>query len=80
MVNGEPVALWLDPDCGASWPEDSAKSDSIVEVNNLAEAVADDFAATLIVSDRLLAFDVAHPVVTYRPPTLAAGIGVSPGR
>ena len=79
VVNGEPVALWLDLDCGASWPEDSAKSDSIVEVNNLAEAVADDFAATLIVSDRLLAFDVAHPVVTYRPRTLVAGVGCRRG-
>ena len=79
VVNGEPVALWLDPDCGASWPEDSAKSDGIVEVNSLAEAVADDFAATLIVSDRLLAVDVSHPVVAYRPPTLVAGVGCRRG-
>ena len=75
VVNGEPVALWLDPDCGASWPEDDSKSDSIVEVNNLAEAVADDFAATLMVSDRLLAVEVGHPLVLYRPPTLVAGMG-----
>ena len=79
VVNGEPVALWLDPDCGASWPEDAAKSGSIVEVNDLAEAVADDFAATLIVSDRLLAVDVARPIVTYRPRTLVAGVGCRRG-
>lgn len=79
VVNGEPVALWLDPDCGASWPEDSAKSDSIVEVNDLAEAVADDFAATLIVSDRLLPVEVGHPLVAYRPPTLVAGMGCRRG-
>ena len=79
VVNGEPVALWLDPDCGASWPEDTSKSDSIVEVNNLAEAVADDFAATLIVSDRLLQVEVGHPLVVYRPPTLVAGMGCRRG-
>ena len=79
VVNGEPVALWLDPDCGVSWPDDASKSDSIVEVIDLAEAVADDFAATLVVSDRLLAVDVAHPVVTYRPRTLVAGVGCRRG-
>ena len=79
VVNAEPVALWLDPDCGASWPDDAAKSDSIVEVNNLADAVADDFAATLIVSDRLLPVEVGHPLVVYRPPTLVAGIGCRRG-
>lgn len=79
VVNDEPVALWLDPDCGASWPEDSARSDSIVEVNDLAEAVADDFAATLIVSDRLLQVTVGHPLVVYRPPTLVVGVGCRRG-
>ncbi len=79
VVNGDPVALWLDQDCGASWPDDAAKSDSIIEVNNLAEAVSDDFAATLIVSDRLLAVEVGHPLVVYRPPTLVAGIGCRRG-
>ena len=79
VVNGEPVALWLDPNCGASWPEDSARSDSIVEVNDLAEEVADDFAATMIVSDRLLQVEVGHPLVAYRPPTLVAGMGCRRG-
>lgn len=79
VVNSKPVALWLDPDCGVAWPEDSSKSDCIVEVDSLAEAVADDFAATLIVSDRLLAVDVSHPVVAYRPPTLVAGVGCRRG-
>ena len=79
VVNGEPVALWLDPDCGASWPDDASKSDSIVEVSNLAEAVTDDFAATLIVSDRLLQVRVGHPQVVYRPPTLVAGMGCRRG-
>ncbi len=79
VVNGEPVALWLDPDCDASWPDDASKSDSIVVVNNLAEAVADDFAATLIVSDRLLQVRAGHPQVVYRPPTLVAGMGCRRG-
>ena len=79
VVNGNPVALWLDPDCGAAWPEDTAKSDRIVEVNSLAEAVAEDFAATLIVSDRLLSVEVGHPLVVYRPPTLVAGMGCRRG-
>ncbi|MCY3692160.1 MAG: cobalamin biosynthesis protein [Chloroflexota bacterium] len=79
VVNGEPVALWLDPDCGVAWPEESSKSDSIVEVNSLAEAVADEYAATLIVSDRLLPVEVDHPLVVYRPPTLVAGMGCRRG-
>lgn len=79
VVNGEPVALWLDLDCGASWPDDASKSDSIVKVNNLAEALTDDFAATLLVSDRLLPVNVAHPVIIYRPPTLVAGVGCRRG-
>ena len=79
VVNGEPVALWLDPDCGASWPEDSPPSNSIVAVDNLTDAVSDQYAATLIVSDRLLPLDVAHPLVTYRPRTLVAGVGCRRG-
>ena len=79
VVNGDPVALWLDPDCGASWPEDSPPSDGIIAVDDLTEAVSDQYAATLIVSDRLLAVDVAHPLVTYRPRTLVAGVGCRRG-
>lgn len=79
VVNDEPVALWLDPDCGASWPEGSPPSDGIIAVDNLTEAVSDRYAATLIVSDRSLPLDVAHPLVTYRPRTLVAGVGCRRG-
>ena len=79
VVNGDPVALWLDPESGAVWPDNSPLSGSIVEVGSLSEAVADEYAATLLVSDRLLATNAGHPVVTYRPPTLVVGTGCRRG-
>ena len=79
VVNGDPVALWLDPETGAAWPDDAVKSGSIVDVGNMDDALADDYSATLIVSDRLLATEARHPVVVYRPRTLVAGIGCRRG-
>ena len=79
VVNGEPVALWLDPESGAAWPDDPPASDSIRRVHSLAEATADRFAATLLVSDGLPTVDAEHPVITYRPPTLVAGVGCRRG-
>ena len=79
VVNGEAVALWLDPETGAWWPDDSPKSDGIIQLSDLARAVSDEFAATLIVSDRLLKVDAKHPLITYRPPTLVAGVGCRQG-
>ena len=79
VVNGDPVALWLDPEAGAAWPDDSVKSGSIVDVGDIDDALADNYSATLIVSDRLLAIDAGHPVVVYRPRTLVAGIGCRRG-
>lgn len=79
VVNGEQVALWLDPETGARWPDDSPKSDGIIQLSDLARAVSDEFAATLIVSDRLLKVDAKHPLIIYRPPTLVAGVGCRRG-
>ena len=79
VVNGEPVALWLDPETAAAWPDDAPLSESIVRVNNPADVVDPRFAAVLIVSDRLTAAGIDRPVVTYRPPTLVAGIGCRRG-
>jgi cobalt-precorrin 5A hydrolase len=79
VVNSEPVALWLDPDTGLSWPDETLLSDGIVQVSEFEQAVGQEYAATLIVSDRILPIDVGHPVIMYRPPTLVAGMGCRRG-
>ena len=79
VVNGEPVALWLDPETAAAWPDDAPLSESIVRVNDLDEVIDPRFAAVLIVSDRLTAAETDRPVVIYRPPTLVVGIGCRRG-
>ena len=79
VVNGDPVALWLDPDTAAEWPDDQPMTDSITGVKERADALGDGYAAALIVSDRVLSGDSHHPVVTYRPPTLVAGVGCRRG-
>ena len=79
VVNGDPVALWLDPETGAGWPNDSPLSDGIVIVDSLDDATAGGYAAILVVSDRLLTLDTKRPLVIYRPPTLVAGVGCRRG-
>ena len=83
VVNGEPVALWTDAAAGAPWPDDAPLSDNIVPAADFADAVSGRYAAALAVSDRLLdtaaAAAAGRPLVTYRPPTLAAGIGCRRG-
>ncbi len=79
VVNGDPVALWLDPETGAGWPDDAPLSGNIVKVAKLGDAAGRRFAATLAVSDRLLAHNLNCPLVIYRPPTLVAGIGCRRG-
>ena len=75
VVNGDLAALWVDPESGAKWPEDSPLTPSIVRVSSLGGVRESRFAAALIVSDRLFALDTGRPLVTYRPPTLVAGVG-----
>ena len=79
VVNGEPVALWLDPETGVRWPEDVPISGSISAVSDLSDAKATEYAAALVVSDRVLSLDTGRPVVIYRPPTLVAGMGCRRG-
>ena len=79
VVNGEPVALWLDPTAGARWPDDSPLSDGIIIVDRLGDATAGGYAALLAVSDRLLSLDTNRPTVIYRPTTLVAGVGCRRG-
>ena len=79
VVNGEPVALWLDPATGAGWPDDSLLSDNITPVNSLDDSAAAHYSAALVVSDRLVSPDTDRPLVIYRPPTLAVGIGCRRG-
>lgn len=79
VVNGEPVALWLDPETGVRWPDNVPISASISAVSDLSDAKAAGYAAALIVSDRVLSLDTGRPVVIYRPPTLVAGMGCRRG-
>lgn len=80
VVNGEPVALWLDPATGVGWPDDCTLSDNIAIVGDWADALAPSYAAALAVSDRVLAAPSdGLPVVIYRPPTLVAGVGCRRG-
>ena len=79
VVNGEPVALWLDPATGVRWPDDVPISESISVISDLSDAKTARYAAALVVSDRLLPLDTGRPVVIYRPPTLVAGMGCRRG-
>ena len=80
VVNGAPVALWLDPETNAPWPDDCPLSDNIIAVNDFAAAIAPPYVAALAVSDRILSVPPdAPPLIIYRPPTLAAGIGCRRG-
>ena len=84
VVNGGPVALWLDPETGARWPDDIPPSDGVVAVANVNDAFGGQFRAILVVSDRLEPFPHDLPnsnptVVIYRPPTLVAGVGCRRG-
>ncbi len=79
VVNGRPVALWLDTDTRVPWPQDAPLSDNIVIVDTLIDTADPYYDAALLVSDRLLSSNTARPTVTYRPPTLVAGIGCRRG-
>lgn len=80
VVNGAPVALWLDPETNAPWPDDCPLSDNIIAVSDFAAAIAPPYTAALAVSDRILSVPPdAPPLIIYRPPTLAAGIGCRRG-
>lgn len=79
VVNRDPVALWIDPEAGVSWPDGTPLSASIFPVTYLSDAQDPRYAAALIVSDRLLALETGRPLVTYRPPTLVAGVGCRRG-
>ncbi len=79
VVNRDPVALWIDPEAGVSWPDGTPLSASIFPVTYLSDAQDPRYAAALIVSDRLFALETGRPLVTYRPPTLVAGVGCRRG-
>ena len=79
VVNGDLVALWIDPVTGSAWPEGTALSENIRPVTYLSDLQDHRYAAALIVSDRLFALETGRPLVTYRPPTLVAGVGCRRG-
>ncbi len=79
VVNGDLVALWIDPTTGATWPDDTTLSENIRPVTYLSDIRDPRYTAALIVSDRLFALETGRPLVTYRPPTLVAGVGCRRG-
>ncbi len=84
VVNGGPVALWLDPETGAPWPDSEPLSDGMFVVDRPAETGDPAFKAVLVVSDRANPLaertkDNERPLVIYRPPTLMAGVGCRRG-
>lgn len=79
VVNGDLVALWIDPETGVSWPDDIILSENIRPVARLSALQDPGYAAALIVSDRLFTPQTGRPLVTYRPPTLVAGVGCRRG-
>ena len=79
VVNGDLVALWIDPATGATWPDDITLSDNIIPVTHPSAALDPRYAAALIVSDRLFELETNRPLVTYRPPILVAGVGCRRG-
>ena len=79
VVNRDPVALWIDPEVGVSWPDGTPLSASIFSVTYLSDVQDRRYATALIVSDRLFALETGRPLVTYRPPTLVAGVGCRRG-
>ena len=79
MVNGDLVALWIDPATAASWPDGTTLSENIRPVTYLSDVQDRRYAAALIVSDRLFTLETGRPLVTYRPPTLVAGVGCRRG-
>ncbi len=79
VVNGDPVALWLDPETGAAWPDGTPLSENIFPVASLSDLRDPGYTAVLIVSDRLLDIETGRPLITYRPPTLVAGVGCRRG-
>ena len=79
VVNRDPVALWIDPEAGVAWPDDTPLSANIFPVTYLSDVQEPRYAAALIVSDRLFALETGRPLVTYRPPTLVVGVGCRRG-
>ena len=79
IVNRDRVALWIDAQTGAEWPDDSPSPMSVIRENSLSEVSEPRYAAALIVSDRLFALETGRPLVTYRPPTLVVGVGCKRG-
>ena len=84
VVNGDRVALWIDPEANVAWPCAAPLGKNIVAVNAIADVVDGAFSAALLVSDRLTPLHCAIresgiSLVVYRPPTLVAGIGCRRG-
>lgn len=79
VVNGDPVALWLDPETGTAWPGGTPLSENIFPVASLSDLRDPSYIAALIVSDRLLDIETGRPLITYRPPTLVGGVGCRRG-
>lgn len=77
IVNREPVAILQD--CGElEWWGNDSWPDNLIQVTNPQQA--SNFAALLVIADRLLeGLPQGVPTLVYRPPTLALGIGCRRG-
>jgi cobalt-precorrin 5A hydrolase len=75
VVRGDPVAVYQDAGDPDWWQEFGGWPASFVRVERWP---APDFAAALLVSDRLLP-PSSVPALTYRPPTLVVGVGCKRG-
>ncbi|CAI8057094.1 Cobalt-precorrin-5A hydrolase [Geodia barretti] len=84
VVNGDRVALWIDPEANVSWPCAVPLGKNIVAVDAIADVLDGAFSAALLVTDGLTPLhgairEAGISLVVYRPPTMVAGIGCRRG-
>ncbi|BDG61557.1 precorrin-4 C(11)-methyltransferase [Caldinitratiruptor microaerophilus] len=82
VVNGEPVAVYQDAGEPDWWPPDRPLPENIRRVASLEEAAAPEYAAALVITDRVLGPEHASllgKAVVYRPQSLVVGIGCNRG-
>lgn len=76
MVNEMPIGLYQDSGERNWWPEKGLPR-NVVPLSELVELRSGEFAAGLIITDRILADDeVLSKSVVYRPKSLVVGVGI----
>lgn len=82
VVNGDPVAIYQDAGERGWWPDGKPLPDNLRLVETVEEAASPEYAAALIITDRLLGpehADLLRKAVVYRPRSLVVGIGCNRG-